>query len=221
MVITSLINELNVKLEAGLSDAINYERREITPQTVDYQQVDHLILVGTTHAEKLYERAKKIGTPATFISTSPQNNNVTRTAKQLGDIVRNLERRAANILVVYQLFDNLTYTDSIGRTATRGTHIRGAVHIAKSSTISQAVEEALPLLEAAGGQAKAILAPFPRYITGPCCNDPSHTTNVLLNTYQEGLKKDLGEVAKFIRDVLNNNGIRRPEHGDNPAGGPS
>ncbi len=110
---------------------------------------------------------------------------------------------------MYQLFDNLTYTDSIGRTATRGTHIRGAVHIAKSSTIWQGVEEALPLLEAAGGQAKAILAPFPWYITRPCCNDPSHTTNVLLKTYKDGLKKDLGEVAKFIRDVLNNNGVRR------------
>ena len=111
--------------------------------------------------------------------------------------------------MVYQLFDNLTYTDSIGRTAQRGVHIRGAVHIAKSSTIGQGVEEALPLLEAAGGQAKAILAPFPRYITGPCCNDPTHTTNVLLNSYKDGLKKDLGEVAKFIQDVLNNNGIRR------------
>ncbi len=63
------------------------------------------------------------------------------------------------------------------------------MHIAKSSAIGQCVEESLPLLEAAGSQAKAILAPFLRYVTGPCCSDPAHTTNVLLNTHKDGLKK--------------------------------
>ncbi len=71
------------------------------------------------------------------------------------------------------------------------------------------MEESLPLLEAASNTAKAILAPLPRFITGPCCSDPAHATNCKNTGFKDGLKRDLVEVANFIREVLNNNGIRR------------
>ena len=110
--------------------------------------------------------------------------------------MQNLDGKAKKVIIVYQLYDTTTYRDSSERIAAKGLHIRGAVNIAKSTKIGEAIENSLPLLEAAGNTAKAILGPMPRYVSGPCCADPAHTTNIKKPRYKDGLKRDLSEVVE-------------------------
>ncbi len=118
---------------------------------MDFKQVEHLIQVGTHHAKKLYKAAKSIGSPATYISTHHQDNNtINKTAKQISNNVQNLSRRSEKFLAVYHIYDNSTYRDSAGNMSVRGAHIRGPIlHPHHSSILRWAVEESLPLLDAA------------------------------------------------------------------------
>ena len=71
------------------------------------------------------------------------------------------------------------------------------------------MEEAAPLIAAAGNHGKAILGPLPKYAVKPCCADPAHCTNCGTAAYREKIKKELNNAANTIRESLNNNGIRR------------
>ncbi len=131
-----------------------------------------------------------------------------RAARKISKIVSNLSKRSSKTLVVFDLFDNAAYASGSGGHATNH-HIRGPVKIAENQQLGRAIMDANPLLEAAGEEAKVILAPLPRYVSGPCCRDPAHCTNISSSSYRDTLKKDLANTARYIRDVINNNGIRR------------
>ena len=67
------------------------------------------------------------------------------------------------VLFVSQLFNGIMFHDQINHLPARGLHICGPVKIAEKRDNEDAVEEAAPLIAAAGNHSKAIIGPLPKY----------------------------------------------------------
>ncbi len=86
-IIETLVNELNQKFGAGISEFILTDRKNIPARKNPRGEVDHIILVGTNHAEKFYEAGKRSGIPSTYIGTpAAETANLQKNVKQIKDI---------------------------------------------------------------------------------------------------------------------------------------
>jgi len=101
------------------------------------------------------------------------------------DYVKN-EKLGKNDLLVLDLFSNSSFmgTDEAGmpRRAARSPvdgryHIVGQLQAAPKTMYQTVLNEAKGLLTAAGDAQLLLVAPFPRYVVGKCCDDPTHIAN--------------------------------------------
>ena len=88
-------------------------------------------------------------------------------------------------------------------------HTIGEVKIANKWQLEGPVAAAVPLLEACGNMSKAILAPLPRYLTGPCCDIFRHCTNIDSDQFKQDLTSGISSASRYIKELLNSQGIRR------------
>ena len=97
-----------------------------------------------------------------------------------------------NDLLVIDLFSNCSFmgTDEAGmpRKATRSPvdgkyHLIGQLQAAPRTMYHTLLTESKSLLNAAGEARVLVVAPFPRYVPGKCCDDPTHITNFGTDEY--------------------------------------
>ena len=65
-----------------------------------------------------------------------------------------------------------------------------------------------PLLEAAGNAKKVLVAPIPRYLLKPCCQDERHIPNMKEADYRSKMEDGLFESRKYLKDFTFRLGIR-------------
>ena len=103
-------------------------------------------------------------------------------------------------LVILDIWSNSAFlgTDELGlplravRDSSDGRyHVLGPLQVAPRTVFQKILDDARPVLDAAGEARIILVAPFPRYISGKCCADPSHITNFGADGYRyefEGLR---------------------------------
>jgi hypothetical protein len=103
-------------------------------------------------------------------------------------------------LVILDIWSNSAFlgTDELGlplravRDSSDGRyHVLGPLQAAPRTVFQKILDDARPVLDAAGEARIILVAPFPRYISGKCCADPSHITNFGADGYRyefEGLR---------------------------------
>jgi hypothetical protein len=88
-------------------------------------------------------------------------------------------------MVVLHLFDNNIFMGKeeggCRRQARRDEggryHILGELVTIEKEELKNLVELVMPIFKAATGTATFVLGPTPRYLTGKCCEDPTHLSN--------------------------------------------
>ena len=163
------------------------------------QHPSRIIIAGGSHAARLANAIGQyrpdivdLSTPGWKITTE----NVRRLASDLADSV-NCERMGEYI-VIFQLFDN----DIVRGRLPDGTlqpafkqdskyHVEGSLEIVGKEFVRDLLNQAAPLFKAVQGANTFVLGPMPRYLAGPCCQDPAHVTNQGDRDYSEKLAIDV------------------------------
>ena len=75
-------------------------------------------------------------------------------------------------------------------------HILGPLQAAPKQVYKHVLKEAAPLLEACSGALIVLVAPFPRYVSGGCCDSSSHLVNRNSNDLDNELYKAMERGAE-------------------------
>jgi hypothetical protein len=81
-------------------------------------------------------------------------------------------------------------------------HIPGSLQVAHKGVFQRILQDCTPLLDSAANAATVILIPFPRYLTGKCCENPSHITNFGDADYREEVCKFADFVPGAVAGIL-------------------
>ena len=81
-------------------------------------------------------------------------------------------------------------------------HVVGALKMADRETFKQIVYSSVPLLCAGGEGVKIVVAPMPRYITGPCCNNRGHVTNFGEKKYGRSMGDRLADIGDWVKEFV-------------------
>jgi len=212
--IAELMCEINEQYRASLGSNITVSREVEERTPVDSEEKPMLIMVGNSHAQKVYEKAAADGFPVTMLQLSDMDrSSIQACARNLRGIISNMERSETQHAVIFSLFEHQVYRDQDGRMAWRGTggakHMRGNVRLADNRQLREAVATLEPLLAASGGAPKAIISPLPQYLKVPCCDAPNHCCNVDGQQFYRLLRSGLPTVARTIKTELGAAGLRR------------
>jgi len=81
-------------------------------------------------------------------------------------------------------------------------HVEGALKMADRETFKQIVYGSVPLLRAGGEGVKIVVAPMPRYITGPCCSNKQHVTNFGEKKYGKQMGDRLADIGDWVKEFV-------------------
>jgi hypothetical protein len=82
-------------------------------------------------------------------------------------------------------------------------HVEGELQVAPESVLRKTVNMCIPLLEHCQGSNLVFLLPFPRYVCGKCCEDPSHISNF----GSEQLIAEINKVPSVARAAISGVGV--------------
>jgi hypothetical protein len=170
------------------------------------EPITHVIMVGASNLKRVAALLDAKGVKVTDLCVpgwvaTPEN--VVKMKEKLVEL-----RPGTESAVVLDLFSNsaIRYLDYDGTQARpfkmegskRGYHLPGRVVVCNSENLKKQIEVAGTLLESAHDSIKVIVPPAPRYLFSPCCENPSHCTNIGEESHAEKL---LGETIA-LRSVL-------------------
>jgi hypothetical protein len=143
-----------------------------------------LICVGASHMARVSEAAAAAGSDSLYVGYP----GWVAAKESLADVARKLASLGPNEndTVLIDLFSNSAFmgTDDSGLPcrAVRGTsdsryHLVGGLQTAPRSVFEKITRDAEVVFSAASAGRVVIALPFPRYVIGKCCTDPSHLAN--------------------------------------------
>ena len=169
------------------------------------------IVVGASHAAKLADELGEQGEKVICLATPAWRltENAEATATELKKAVSSPWQ--GETIVVYQIYDSSIYFASSGpgemslprKNRDDGRyHVEGALKMADRETFMQIVYSSVPLLRAGGEGVKIVVAPMPRYITGPCCNNRGHVTNFGDKKYGKIMGDKLADIGDWVKEFV-------------------
>jgi hypothetical protein len=97
-------------------------------------------------------------------------------------------------------YENFDGTQTLPHKEGNRYHMPGPVVTCSEDTFRKITKSLAPVLLSAQQVKKVLIPPLPRYLFTPCCNSPSHCTNILQDGYMEkslnGLSKLRGCIKK-------------------------
>ena len=179
--VTCLLEELNDAYGLKL-DTAPFLNRESDPGTEHGHR--KTVVVGASHMNRIAAAMAENDIPISDL-TSPGWIGTKENFAKIADFVKNAKLGLSDVLVL-DLFSNSAYmgTDEAGmpRKAVRSPvdgryHLTGQLQAAPKTLYSTVLNDARDVIGAAGDASIVLVAPFPRYVVGKCCDDPSHITN--------------------------------------------
>jgi len=89
-----------------------------------------------------------------------------------------------------------------------GYHVQGPVGIVDDKTFTNIVENVIPLIKLGNDSLKIVVPPLPRYLLTPCCQDPSHCTNMSEDRYREKALSKIEHLRGVLKNALNRAGVQ-------------
>jgi len=216
-IIRNLIGFLNTTHALDLSQNPCHNRQ--VEKTESRAGQFHYVLVGGSHANRLYAELTNEGATVSRISTCGWKPTVPEVAELKAKIIRAEEATPPDAIccVVYNLFDNCFFfsrgDDGSLTRAARGAdgvyHIVGESVLAPKELQQRTLKQLVPLLEAGGNCPKILISPLPRYLERGCCPDSGHVTNRTSADYKEELEKEIYSCKTNLKDFCFANGIRK------------
>ena len=168
-----------------------------------------IIVVGASHATRLAAELKEMGEHVLCLAAPTWRLSDSSTPVELKRLVNTAW--PGDTVVVYQIYDSSIYFASSGpgemslprREKDDGRfHVEGALKMADRDTFKQIVYGSVPLLRAGGEGVKIVVAPMPRYITGPCCSNRSHVTNFGEKRYGKVMGDRLADIGDWLKEFV-------------------
>jgi hypothetical protein len=143
-----------------------------------------LILVGGSHAARMAAAAEALEYAVIDLSRPGLRITEESVAELEAELREAVDNCGGNAVIIFHLYDNNVYF-SAGEDGSRSLpvksggkyHIPGTLEYADRHVLKKLVNTTAPLLRAGGECKKYVLSPLLRYLTLPCCDDPSHLTN--------------------------------------------
>jgi len=209
-----LIQELNNKLAAGLSETVSTCRDIAVAgqggSGAGTQTAPVYVIIGASHAGRICEMLEELGIPVHNLTRSgwrPTRENVQVATTELRRVLSQL--RGREIRLVYQLLDNsifLANKDGASTLPVRLSdghyHVVGSLELIDSDGLRDLLHNVMPLLKAGEDHRKVIIAPIQRYIPAPCCQDPDHLTNFGTREYASNMAADLKSIRESLRSFV-------------------
>jgi len=202
-ILSCLLQELNTNFGLNLDTDPDHTRTS-DPMTVT--DSGRVVLVGASHMSRTAAAVAAAGGDV-IDASSPGWAPSKDSCKKIANFLKNLALKDGDTLVI-DVWSNLAFmgTDEYGipcRSSKIGGkyHIGGHLQAAPRTVFQNGFNELGPVLEAAGRAAIVLIEPFPRYIVGKCCTDPSHITNFGSNDYEDEFHR-AADTAESVASAL-------------------
>ena len=84
-----------------------------------------------------------------------------------------------------------------------GHHLLGSIGVCSTVALKAMIGKLIPVIGEVSGQSPCIvMPPVPRFLTGGCCEDATHSTNTGNTSYKEDLLEKVSHVHKVLRDEV-------------------
>lgn len=192
-IVSAMLCELNSVFGMGLDTSPDLCRALDPVPCIDSGRV---IVIGGSHMVRVAAELDGIGCQVANLAVSgwvATQQNIEETTLRLGS----LEPCGADI-VLMDILSNSIYmgsdengfpTKPVKLNKDRKYHVVGDLQIAPEKVIQKILIECGGLLEAVKDAGIMFLSPFPRYVTGRCCDDASHISNFDTDGYMAEIEK--------------------------------
>jgi hypothetical protein len=185
----SLISEVRGGMAIDLDPTPSFERG--VAAKIGGEDGEVMLVVGGSQAAQLQAEMRREGMVADLIELPGVRVTKTEADLMLAKLVQMLkDKKVAG--VVFQFMENNVFT----AITEEGDKMAKILKIYK------------PLLEATAGVKTVMVGPMPRFVTGGCCEAPSHMPNRSQPGFLDNMVKELEEVHKQVRDFLFVEGLR-------------
>jgi hypothetical protein len=186
--ISALVDEVNSIFMTNLATEFSVARSISDDNNTAEDGITGIkfVLVGASHASRLANALREAGAEVADLSEPGWRLNAENVESMCILLKEVLEEPwEGETVVIYQLFDNLTYvgigSDGTERAPTKGTdgryHVIGSLGLIDRDKFKQLFSTAVPLLRAGGQNRKVLLSPLCRYALESCCDDSTHCVN--------------------------------------------
>ena len=167
------------------------------------EEVTHVILVGASNMRRCATHLRELGhrvTECQLPGGMPNDSGMEHVEKFL----KELDSGPGTVLV-FDLFGNFSdrFEQSDGNMALPiwlggKPHLLGRVGVCQDQNLKDLVAKLIPVLSTHGDIPKVILPAIPRYISGGCCQEPTHASN----SQEEGHAVAMIAKVAHLRTVL-------------------
>ena len=218
--INAIIQELISKTAIDLCDKPSLNRSPI-PVSSKASDPDHILLVGSSHAQRLCQYLDMLDVKFTSITIPGWRATKCKAMALALEISKFMANRDPDCLyktvVIFQLFDNSVYMAKTEDGAimpcrkegeSHRYHVDGDLMLAPKELLRDIINTCTPVLKAAGETKKIIVTPLPRYTAHGCCGDADHAPNRNSAGFKEKLLTDLDSMRRDIKDLCFNANLR-------------
>ena len=214
-ILAAMKTELNSKRGLAIGDLVaDRTLSEAAARAADRRR--KYLVIGASNSERLSRAMEEKGAKVAKVVTrnwKAADETVAVVAEHIKGGVESVEPE----VVVFELLDNLVFlgrrvdgtTELPKRSANGIYHISGELIVASKEVQYNLYKVIRPLLMAVGNRPLVVVTPFPRYISAPCCGEPSHVTNFRDADFAENIIGQLGELRMNFRSFLFSDRLRR------------
>jgi hypothetical protein len=208
----SLISEVRGGMAIDLDPTPSFERG--VAARIGGEDGKVMLVVGGSQAAQLHAEMRREGMAADLIELPGVRVTKTEVDLMLARMVQMLrEKKVAG--VVFQFMENTVFT-AITEEGEKiqpamidnSLHWLGDLSICDKPVMAKLLKVYKPLLDATAGHKTVMVGPMPRFVTGGCCDVPSHMPNRSQPGFLDNMVKELEEVHKQVRDFLFVEGLR-------------
>jgi len=227
-VIVCMVKELNDQFNLGLATNLRFARgsaRGASVPRVREGGSDICVVVGASHADRTASVLEREGLTVINLARPGWKISEESVKAKISELRRELDRSPSTACIIFMCFDNNVYfgASQIGtrRTAFKDQqgkyHIEGKLAMARKEDIRELVHEIIPLVKETATLQKVFVTPLPRYVSGGCCENELHVTNVGAESHVTNVLDTLADYKKWLRDILHKTrvtGVRTALAGD-------
>jgi hypothetical protein len=165
---------------------------------------NHIVVQGASNVKRLVPVLEGFG----FTVTDLSRPGWLATDENSATLIKELEKLSLppGFAVIMDLLGNATcrYEQFDGSTALpykdlKGWHYAGNITVCPDNNFKQILTALTPIFLSAQNNLKVIFPPMPRCLTGGCCSDPGHSTNVREEVYGTALLDKLTALRGMVK----------------------
>jgi len=208
--LTTLLQELNNTFAVNLDTKPDLSGKVSGHQADNQAENGFILVAGSSHASRLAASLGTIHTNMVDLSISGWKLSEANVKSLSEDISEKLEEHGQEGgAVILQLFDNSIFggqrEDGTVRPAFRFEgryHIEGELVTISKDDLKDLFELAVPIFRAARNAPTYIIGPLPRYVTGPCCGNPEHVSNMDEADFTEVQAAAVRDLGRYLRQLV-------------------